>query len=73
MMPLLLRPIENGGITDLHRAEPAKGQNVVSLADGQADGSKQGRRAKPRSVTGLRASVFSDAELRAATRKLAEH
>lgn len=58
---------------DLHRAEPAKGQNVVSLADGQADGSKQGRRAKPRRVTGLRTSVFSDAELRAATRKMAEH
>jgi predicted DNA-binding transcriptional regulator AlpA len=55
---------------DLHMAEPARGQNVVSLADGQADGRNQGRRAKPRSVTGLRASVFSDAELRAATRTL---
>lgn len=57
---------------DLHMAEPAKGQSVVSLADRQADGRNQGRRAKPRSVTGLRASVFSDAELRAATRTLTE-
>lgn len=58
---------------DLHRVQPAKVQTVVNLADGQPDAVKQGRRAKPRSVAGLRASVFSDAELHAATRKMAEH
>ena len=58
---------------DLHKVQPVKSQTVVSPADGQPDAGKPGRRAKPRSVAGLQASVFSDAELRAAARKMAEH
>ena len=58
---------------DLHKVQPAKSKNGVSLADGQPHAGKQGRRAKLRSVAGLQASVFSDAELQAAARKMAEH